>query len=60
MEGLLNSSLYAYFNIMLGSSVGTEREQRFMGEVFEYPYTFSKKCVEIVDDIHLKKIIWNM
>ena len=55
MEGLLNSSLYAYFNIMLGSSVGTEREQRFMGEVFEYPYTFSKKCVEIVDNIHLKK-----
>lgn len=55
MEGLLNSSLYAYFNMMLGSSVGIEREQRFMGEVFEYPYTFSKKCVEIVEDIHLKE-----
>ena len=55
VEALLNSSLYAYFNIMLGSSVGTEREQRFMGEVFEYPYTYSKKCVEIVEDIHLKK-----
>lgn len=55
MEGLLNSSLYAYFNIMIGSSVGIEREQRFMSEVFEYPSTFSQKCVEIVDDIHLKK-----
>lgn len=53
-EGLINSSMYAYFNIMLGSSVGIEREQRFMGEVFEYPYIFSQKCVEIVNDIHLK------
>ena len=52
VEGLLNSSLYAYFNMMLGSSVGIEREQRFMGEVFEYPYTVSQRCGKIVEGIH--------
>lgn len=55
IEALLNSSLYAYFNIMLGSSVGIEREQRLMGDVYEYPYVFSETSVKIVGDMHLKK-----
>lgn len=48
LVGLLNSSLYAYLNLMLGSSVGIEREQRFMDEVFSFPFVFSDKIVEKV------------
>ncbi len=51
LVGLLNSSLYAYFNLMLGTSVGIEREQRFMDEVLSYPYLFSEKVVDKVDYI---------
>ena len=39
--GLLNSKVYAYFNLMLGSSLGVEREQRQVGEVLEFPVVFS-------------------
>lgn len=49
--GLLNSSLYAYLNLMLGSSVGVEREQRFMDEVLSFPFVFSDAIVEKVDYI---------
>ncbi len=37
LTGLINSSLYAYLNLMLGSSSGIEREQSFPSEIFEYP-----------------------
>lgn len=47
--GLLNSSLYAYLNIMLGSSAGIEREQRFMQEVLEFPYNYSDKVSKKVE-----------
>lgn len=52
MVGLFNSSLFAYFNLMLGSSIGIEREQRFMKEVLEFPYVFCDnistkvKCIQ--------------
>ena len=49
LVGLFNSSLYAYLNLMLGSSVGIEREQRFMNEVLDFPYVYSSKIVEQVE-----------
>lgn len=51
LVGLLNSSLYAYLNLMLGTSVGIEREQRFMDEVLSYPYMFSEDVVKKVEHI---------
>lgn len=33
ITGLLNSSLYAYLNLMLNASVGVEREQIFIDEI---------------------------
>jgi type I restriction-modification system DNA methylase subunit len=40
--GLLNSKLYAYFNLMLGSFIGVDREKRQIGEVLSFPYIFSE------------------
>lgn len=51
LVGLLNSSLYAYLNLMLGTSIGIEREQRFMEEILLYPYLFSKNIVDQVKHI---------
>ena len=47
--GLLNSKIYAYFNLMLGSSLGIEREQRQVGEVLEFPFAYSSKITEKVE-----------
>lgn len=55
LAGLLNSSVYAYLNLMLGTSIGIEREQRFMGEVLEYPYVFSEEIVNKTEYIHKEK-----
>jgi HK97 family phage major capsid protein len=41
LTGLLNSELFAYFNLMTGSSVGVEREQRIFNEILDFPYTYS-------------------
>ncbi|WP_437629351.1 HsdM family class I SAM-dependent methyltransferase [Clostridium paraputrificum] len=49
--GILNSSLYAYLNLMLGSSMGIEREQVFMNEVYEYPFAYSKEIGELTKQI---------
>ena len=46
--GLLNSSLFSYFNLMLGSSAGIEREQLFLEELADYPYVYSDELVELV------------
>lgn len=46
--GLLNSSLFSYFNLMLGSSAGIEREQIFLEELGNYPYVYSDELVELV------------
>ena len=62
LAGLFNSTFFAYLNLMLGSSVGIEREQRFMEEVFQFPYVYSKDIADKVEHIqNLKKedIFWN-
>lgn len=46
--GLLNSSLFSYFNLMLGSSVGIEREQFFLDELKKYPYAYSDSLRDVV------------
>ena len=46
--GLLNSSLFSYFNLMLGSSAGIEREQIFLEELVDYPYAYSDELVKLV------------
>lgn len=46
--GLLNSTLFSYFNLMLGSSAGIEREQVFLDELADYPYVYSDELVTLV------------
>lgn len=55
LVGLLNSSFYSYLNLMLGTSIGIEREQRFMGEVLEFPYTFSEDIANKTEYIQSEK-----
>jgi predicted RNA methylase len=49
--GLLNSKLYAYFNLMLGSFIGIEREKRQIGEVLSFPFVFSEEIAKQVEHI---------
>lgn len=49
--GLFNSSLFSYFNLMIGSSVGIEREQIFIDELNRYPFRYDDKLVELVENI---------
>lgn len=49
--GLLNSSLFSYFNLMMGSSAGIEREQVFLEELADYPYAYSNELVRLVRKI---------
>lgn len=56
ITGLLNSSLYAYLNFMLGSSIGIEREQRFVDEVNQFPYIYNKDIADKVDEIQKEKM----
>jgi hypothetical protein len=51
LVGLFNSSLYAYLNLMTGSSLGIEREQRLFDEVLRFPYTFNCDIVTQVEQI---------
>jgi hypothetical protein len=51
ITGLLNSKAYAYLNLMLGSSIGIEREQRFQDEILNFPFFFSKDIAKQVDQI---------
>lgn len=46
--GLLNSTLFSYFNFMCGSSAGIEREQIFLEELSNYPYAYSDELVGLV------------
>lgn len=55
ITGLLNSSLYAYLNFMLGSSIGIEREQRFVNEINEFPYIYDEQITERVNEIQREK-----
>lgn len=49
--GLLNSKLFSYFNLMLGSSAGIEREQVFLEELADYPYRYSEELVKLVREM---------
>jgi len=49
VAGILNSKLYAYFNLMLGSSLGVEREQRFMSEVLNFPFIAHENIAKQVE-----------
>ncbi|WP_313562516.1 HsdM family class I SAM-dependent methyltransferase [Ruminiclostridium cellobioparum] len=37
LVGLINSSFYAYLNLILGSSAGIDRRQRFTKDLLDYP-----------------------
>ncbi|MDS1006384.1 Eco57I restriction-modification methylase domain-containing protein [Clostridium sporogenes] len=54
ITGIFNSSLYAYLNLMLGSSMGIEREQVFMKEVYEYPFAYDEEISSKVEIIQKK------
>lgn len=60
ITGLLNSSLYAYLNLMLSASVGVEREQIFIEEIKKYPYIYDSNISNIVDKIQKEKQNFNM
>jgi len=53
--GLLNSKFYAYLNLMLGSSVGEERGQRFTKEMLLLPFIYSDRVVSLVEKIQKTK-----
>lgn len=55
ITGLLNSSIYAYLNFMLGSSIGVGREQRFVNEINEFPYIYDELIVKNVNEIQKEK-----
>lgn len=56
LVGLLNSSLFSYLNLLIGSSVGIEKEQRFMSEVLSFPYVYSPQIIDSVIDIQEEKL----
>ena len=55
--GLMNSKLYSYFNLMLGSFIGIEREVRKIDEVLSFPFIFNKNIAKQVEHIQEKKKI---
>ncbi len=60
ITGLINSSLYAYLNFMLGTSAGIEREQGFFKEIKTFPYVYSEEIKKKVKEIQKEKQLkWN-
>lgn len=55
LVGLINSSFYSYLNLMLGSSIGIEREQRLMDIVMQFPYTFKEDIAKQTERIQSLK-----
>lgn len=51
LTGLFNSLLFSYFQLMLGSSVGIEREQRFMAEIRKFPYVYDDNIAALTEQI---------
>jgi hypothetical protein len=49
LVGLFNSTFYSYLNLMMGSSLGVEREQRLITEVFEFPCIQNNEITQQVD-----------
>ena len=52
LVGLINSSFYAYLNLILGSSAGIDRRQRFTKELLDYP--FPKKDLDKIASLTSK------
>ena len=52
LTGLFNSTLFSYFNLMLGSFAGIEREKRLVEEVLSFPYVYSGVIATQVEEIH--------
>jgi len=52
LAGLFNSSVYSYFNLMLGTSSGIEREQGFPTEIFRYPAVVDVDIAKLTETIH--------
>lgn len=59
ITGVINSSLYNYLNLMLGSSIGIEREQVFFDELLSYPMVIDDNIAHNVQSIQ-DKISSNM
>jgi hypothetical protein len=55
VTGLLNSKLYAYFNLMLGSDLGIGREERQAEEILLFPSAFSEDIARQVERIQEMK-----
>ena len=56
IAGLLNSKIYAYFNLMLGSALGIAREVRYIDEMLSFPFVKSSDIARQVEYIQeLKK-----
>ncbi|GHU64139.1 type I endonuclease-methyltransferase fusion protein [Clostridia bacterium] len=56
LTGLINSSFFAYLQLMLGSSVGIEREQRFKQGLLQFPYVYGDVIAKMTERIqNLKK-----
>lgn len=55
LTGILNSKVYSYFNLMLNSSLGIEREQRQMDEVLSFPFVYNEEIVHSVKKIQALK-----
>jgi hypothetical protein len=51
LTGLFNSKTYAYFNLMIDSSLGIEREQRQAEEVLSFPFIFDENIAAQVEQI---------
>ena len=49
LTGLFNSQLFAYLNLLVGSSLGIEREQRLVDEVLKFPFVYSDEIAKQVD-----------
>ncbi|NYB74538.1 N-6 DNA methylase [Sedimentibacter hydroxybenzoicus DSM 7310] len=51
LMGLINSSLYAYFNLMLGTSAGIEREQGFPTDILKFPALVDSEIANLTESI---------
>lgn len=51
LVGLLNSKAFSYFNLMLGSRIGIEREERRVNELLEFPYCYGDDIAAQVERI---------
>lgn len=56
LTGLFNSKVFAYFNLMLGSFVGIEREKRLVDEVLSFPYVYNESIANQVERIQALQV----